>query len=815
MEARTLKPINNTTRSHASTYPSSSYPSLSLVIPAYNEEACIENAINEATEALDGLHIDYELLVVDDGSSDATASIVQRLQETHARLRLLKQGRNQGYGAALRRGFQEATKECTAFTDADCQFDLKEIKLLLEKISTNDVVCGIRVKRQDPLRRLIYSRTYNHIVRLLLGTQVRDCDCALKVFRTSILRDLTISTDGFLVNADLLSQIRAKELRIAEVGVTHRPRIAGESKVSIFHVLPVLIHLVRFWWSNVVFPSSLTEVSESRTRWSPKQRLGMGIVLALISGAMFFTNIGYPLVEPDESRYAQIALEMLQSKNWIMPTLHTFPYLDKPPMLYWVTATSYQCFGATPWATRFPIALASWLTVMGTYVLGAKLLGDRTAWIGALMTLFCTGYIVASRFLIMDGLLTFGTLGCYLSIVRALHSRTSMGWWVLAGVFASLGILTKGPIAIILCIPPAIACTWLSNRIANRKWLGFTAFCTVCTVLSLPWFLLVAKQQHEFAGYFLWKHNVVRFFNAFNHQEPFWYYIPILIVGLFPLTLLVPIAFAYFTDRRETTRQNRISELGFVAIGGAWVVLFFSISSCKLPTYVVPSIPLIAMTFGYVFDEVVFGKRCRDWMSNMLAACSRGVVWLSIPGIVLIVCMDSWFADRFTLPGITMLAIAACAVAVWKWKLKESEAWMERPWQFAAMACFVVGPYGIWQTYPQFATWRSSMQRLAKVEDLQKEEVPVVFLGRVGDGADLVIDSQWQFMGSDEIPRFLKFVDQSDKVLILASNQAIAELQTQAPSNLVLRSSFVDDNIYTVERLTKVAERKEAEAVDR
>lgn len=227
--------------------------SISLVLPAYDEEDCIVGAVREAREALQRIATRYEILVVDDGSRDATAARVEEAFADDEVIRLLRHPGNQGYGAALRTGFTAASCELVAFTDADCQFYVEDLELLLRALPGHDVVCGYRMDRQDHPLRLFYSRVYNLLVRSLIGVPVRDLDCALKVFRRTALNGVTIRGNGFLVNTELLAGLRARGASIVEVGVRHRPRLQGQSTVSPLHAIPVLFDLLGFWWSACLF----------------------------------------------------------------------------------------------------------------------------------------------------------------------------------------------------------------------------------------------------------------------------------------------------------------------------------------------------------------------------------------------------------------------------------------------------------------------------------------------------------------------------------------------------------------------------------
>lgn len=227
-------------------------PSLSLILPAYNEAAVIADAIAEADAALRSLAWRYEIIVVDDGSTDGTARIIAGLSNRYQWLRLFQHEANQGYGAALRTGFRAATCDLVAFTDADCQFDLMDLGRLIPWMASHPILVGYRMDRQDAWQRRFFSWGYNQLVRRLLHTGVRDCDCALKLFRRSILRDIMPTSRGFFVNTEMLARAQQLGLNIGEIGVQHRPRRAGASKVSLLDIPKTLRVLLPFWWRNII-----------------------------------------------------------------------------------------------------------------------------------------------------------------------------------------------------------------------------------------------------------------------------------------------------------------------------------------------------------------------------------------------------------------------------------------------------------------------------------------------------------------------------------------------------------------------------------
>ena len=220
---------------------------LSLILPAFNEAEGIALAVAEADDVLGDCFEQYEILVVDDGSTDDTAVIVAELASTRPHVRLIRLGVNRGYGAALRTGFEAARYGRVAFTDADRQFDLRDLVPLTQATRRTPIAVGFRVNRQDPVRRRFLSWGYNVLARAWLGTRVRDCDCALKVFRRETLTHLLPSSRGFFVNTEMLATANRLGIEVTELPVTHRPRLHGVSKVSLWEVPRTLRTMARFW----------------------------------------------------------------------------------------------------------------------------------------------------------------------------------------------------------------------------------------------------------------------------------------------------------------------------------------------------------------------------------------------------------------------------------------------------------------------------------------------------------------------------------------------------------------------------------------
>lgn len=233
---------------------------LSFFFPAHNEEANLAGLIEEALATLPALAETFEIIVVDDGSTDATAGTAEALAIQHPDVvRLVRHPVNLGYGAALRSGFGAARYELIAFTDGDRQFKVADLGRLIERLvepDTPDVVVGFRIKRADPLVRTLYARAYRLANRVFFGLRATDVDCACKLFQRAALEGIRVESGGAFFSAELLIRLQAAGRRVSEVGVPHYPRTAGSATGA---KPRVVLRAVRdFWllrvrmWANTV-----------------------------------------------------------------------------------------------------------------------------------------------------------------------------------------------------------------------------------------------------------------------------------------------------------------------------------------------------------------------------------------------------------------------------------------------------------------------------------------------------------------------------------------------------------------------------------
>jgi glycosyltransferase involved in cell wall biosynthesis len=214
-------------------------PSISLVLPAYNEAENIEPMVEEATPALEANADEYEIIVVDDGSADDTAAVTRRVMEFHPHVRLVEHPVNQGFGAAVFSGFTSAEKDWIFYTDADRQFVLGELERFVPYMDEADLIAGYRAPRRDPFMRVFYGKGWSALCTLVFGYTVRDVDCGFKLFRREIIQSLapTIASRGATFSIEWLVRAKRAGYRFVELPVTHRPRVVGSQTGANINVI--------------------------------------------------------------------------------------------------------------------------------------------------------------------------------------------------------------------------------------------------------------------------------------------------------------------------------------------------------------------------------------------------------------------------------------------------------------------------------------------------------------------------------------------------------------------------------------------------
>jgi glycosyltransferase involved in cell wall biosynthesis len=200
---------------------------ISVFFPCYNEQDNVERTVEQALAVLKRLNAGFEVIIVDDGSSDATGQIADEISSRDNQVKVVHHPANLGYGAALQSGFKAATKELVFYTDGDGQFDINEMPPLLPLIQQYDIVSCYRLNRQDNLIRRLNGWAWTKLVCFLFNIKIRDIDCAFKLYKREIFDNIQMSSSGALISAEVLARATRKGYSIIQKGVHHYPRTAG------------------------------------------------------------------------------------------------------------------------------------------------------------------------------------------------------------------------------------------------------------------------------------------------------------------------------------------------------------------------------------------------------------------------------------------------------------------------------------------------------------------------------------------------------------------------------------------------------------
>jgi len=228
-------------------------PSISAFYPAYNDGGTIASMVVATVATLRQLTDEFEVIVVNDGSSDHTELVLDELQAKYPELRVIHHPHNKGYGGALRSGFAAATKELIFYTDGDAQYDPRELALLLSRLTDGvDLVNGYKIERSDPLHRIIIGRIYQWGVKLLFGLRLKDVDCDFRLMRRAIFDKVTLESDSGVICVELMKKVQDAGFVLAEVPVHHFHRAYGRSQFFNFpRIRRTLFNLARLWWELV------------------------------------------------------------------------------------------------------------------------------------------------------------------------------------------------------------------------------------------------------------------------------------------------------------------------------------------------------------------------------------------------------------------------------------------------------------------------------------------------------------------------------------------------------------------------------------
>jgi len=315
------------------------------------------------------------------------------------------------------------------------------------------------------------------------------------------------------------------------------------------------------------------------------------VLILMVAGlVIFFYRLGVPgLMDPDEGRYAEIAREFFVLGDWGIPHLNLLPYLEKPPLVYWLTALSFKVFGYTEIASRLPSAVSALGGVFLAYGLGRAFWGPGPGVLSALVLASAAGYVALGRILTLDmAFALFLNLGIGLGYLALSRGRERL--WLWAYLALALAVLTKGPVALVLA--GLVWVIWVMvNRRSGRPLIQIR-YWVLLAVITLPWFIYVQWRYPEFFRFFILEHHLLRFLTPAIHPEPLWYYVPVLLGLLLPWTWLLPWTLA-------ARGRWRDPDYRFLVIWAAVILVFFSLSRGKLAPYILPALLPLALLVGH------------------------------------------------------------------------------------------------------------------------------------------------------------------------------------------------------------------------
>lgn len=696
------------------------------------------------------------------------------------------------------RGILEARGAQVVLIDIERVVCTDDLDLLLAAVQRHSRVAGRSIDRAGPWGARLRRMWIDGIVRWVGGTGLGDASCGIEAFENR--RAMVVSQGGLrgrlqrvLLDRDRGTKAVEVPLRTGEIAESEEGREGWRG------VAALTIWVLRNAWQHRWFPrrepATRGRIDLRASRWSS---VLVSAVLLLGFAGLLIGRLDFALVEPDETRNVQIGLEMARSGDFVLPTRHGDPYLDKPAMLFWAMATSFRWFGESAWAARLPVALACWGTVAAIVLLGGARLGRAAGWIGGALLATSIGFTLLGRFVVTDALLT-----CFVAWgALSLHRGTVCGswrrvWWLIAGAALGAGILTKGPVAPVLVLPPWLVWMWLEGRFTRRE-IGSSIWWIVPMIaIPLPWFLSIVLREPEHFRHFFWEHNVLRYTQAFNHQEPWWFYVPVLFLGMFPASLLIPSLVLHVTSRDRRLRGVRSSDEGYLWLWACWVIGFFSLSACKLPTYIVPALPPLALLMGR-FVSVVLLSRAAAGARLPHAYLRHLAKWLpwQVLAVMIVILVGAAIVEIALTRQVTSFdvaqwgLIAIAGMLAYLLTVPRGGVFQAKWLATGVMGTLVLG-YIFQDVYADGAGYRSTfpeaMAELSRLDrdrdgDRDDTETPLVWFGRLSDSISLSIGRTPRHAFSEtQVLELYRFIKSHPESTILAIPRHAALLDDKIP----------------------------------
>jgi len=416
---------------------------------------------------------------------------------------------------------------------------------------------------------------------------------------------------------------------------------------------------------------------EARSTFRVRNGVGLA-ALILLCAVVLFVDLGGPaLFDPDEGRNAEKAREILLLHDWVTPHENFLAVLDKPIFYYWLVAASYKSFGISEWSARLPSALAGAGCVALVFLFARRFFGYWEALWSGLILVTSIEFFLLSRIVIFDMTLTFFITFSLFSFFWALHeenSRSRRLFLILMYVSLSGATLVKGPIGIALPAMVALVYLTISRKLSLVRKLELPWGILLFLAIVAPWYSQVELRNPGYLRYFLWEENFIRYLTPhFNRSQGWYYFLTVLAIGFIPWTLCIPEVI------KQAWRQRREDNILFLSLWAALPFIFFSLSSAKLPHYILPIYPPLALLTGITIERKLTTAGSRHvW--PLLLSC------LCLFALTLCFIVGAWAprlfpgAARFVLAGmspllratalINTLGLATFAIFIWRGRWK-------------------------------------------------------------------------------------------------------------------------------------------------
>ncbi len=358
---------------------------LSVFFPLVNEEENVLETVKQAKQVLEKLKVKYEILLINDGSSDNTASIIDNLARTDPTIRAIHHEKNLGYGEALKSGFYNAKYKLIVYTDGDRQFDFTEVSKFLDKIDDYDVLIGYRIKRQDPFFRILFKEGWRLALFTFFRLTTKDVDCGFKMVRREVIEKIAHleSTRGGMINAELAIKSKKAGFRIGQIGVNHYPRVAGKpTGANVRVIVKSFLDLFKLWWNL------------------KEQKLIFLLIIATLILALvvrLWQIDGYMTFLGDEGRDALIIKKMLAGDIPFIGPPTSIGNIYLGPLYYYMMFVPMALTDLNPISAAVMNALIGTVTVAFIYYLGKQWFGRSAALIASFLYAISPVNIIYSR----------------------------------------------------------------------------------------------------------------------------------------------------------------------------------------------------------------------------------------------------------------------------------------------------------------------------------------------------------------------------------------------------------------------------------